>query len=101
MEDRIIGTWWLVALKSGKKYLTKASEVTILGDHEGFVHSPGQMKGWVGLDDDTQWALITKEGDKKVKPEYFKGLNFPEVTNETSPIEIEIGKSGRVYTYDP
>ena len=91
----------LVALKSGKSYLTKASEVTILGDHEGFVHSPGQMKGWVGLDDDTQGALITKEGDKKVKPEYFKGLNFPEVTNETSPIEIEIGKSGRVYTYDP
>lgn len=45
MEDRIIGTWWLVALKSGKRYLTKASEVTILGDHEGFVHSPGQMKG--------------------------------------------------------
>lgn len=101
MEDRIIGTWWLVALKSGKRYLTKASEVTILGDPEGFVHSPGQMKGWVGLDDDTQGALITKEGDKKVKPEYFKGLNFPEVTNETSPIEIEIGKSGRVYTYDP
>lgn len=101
MEDRIIGTWWLVALKSGKRYLTKANEVTILGDHEDFIHSPGQMKGWVGLDDDTQGALITKEGDKKVKPEYFKGLNFPEVTNETSPIEIEIGKSGRVYTYDP
>lgn len=101
MEDRIIGTWWLVALKNGNRYLTKASKVTILGDHEGFVHSLSQMKGWVGLDDDTQGALITKEGNKKVKPEYFKGLNFPEVTYETSPIEIEIGKSGRVYTYDP
>ena len=51
------------------------------------------MKGWVGLDDDTQGALITKEGNKKVKPEYFKGLNFPEVIYETSPVEIEIGKS--------
>lgn len=100
MEDRIIGTWWLVALKNGNRYLTKASKVTrrIGGS---FTHSPDQMMGWVGLDDDVQGTLITKEGDKKVKPEYFKGLNFPEVTNETSPIEIEIGKSGRVYTYDP
>lgn len=99
MEDQIIGTWWLVALKNGRRYLTKASKVTSVG--EDFVHSPGQMKGWVGLDDNTHGLLITKEGNKKVKREYFKGLNFPEVTNETSPIEIEIGKSGRVYTYDP
>ena len=99
MEDLIIGTWWLVALKNGKRYLTKARKVT--STSRGFIHSPGQMKGWVGLDDNVQGTLITKEGDKKVKPEYFKNLNFPEVTNETSPIEIEIGKSGRVYTYDP
>ena len=99
MDDRIIGTWWLVALKNGKRYLTKASKIIKVGS--SFIHSPDQMKGWVGLDDDTQGALITEEGDKKVKPEYFKGLNFPEVTDETGPIEIEIGKSGRVYTYDP
>lgn len=99
MEDQIIGTWWLVALRNGRRYLTKASKVTSVD--ESFVHSPGQMRGWVGLDDNTHGLLITKEGNKKVKPEYFKGLNFPEVTNETSPIEIEIGKSGRVYTYDP
>ena len=99
MEDRIIGTWWLVATSSGKRYITKAKEV--ISVNGGFMHSPDQMLGWVGLDDDTQGTLITKEGHKKVKPEYFKGLNFPEVTNETSPIEIEIGKSGRVYTYDP
>ena len=48
MEDRIIGTWWLVALKNGKRYLTKASKVTIVGDHAGFKHPPGQMNGWVG-----------------------------------------------------
>lgn len=98
MEDRIIGTWWLVALKNGKRYLTKASKVTSV--NIGFGHSPEQMRGWVGLDDDTQGVLITKEGNKRIKPEYFKGLNFPEVTYETSPIEIEIGKSGRIYTYD-
>ena len=100
MEDIIIGTWWLVALKDGRRYLTKASKV-IRRAGGSFTHSPEQMRGWVGLDDDTWGTLITKEGDKKVKPEYFKDLNFPEVTNETSPIEIEIGKSGRVYTYDP
>ena len=99
MDDRIIGTWWLVALKNGNRYLTKANKVTSV--NIGFGHSPEQMRGWVGLDDYTWGTLITKEGDKKVKPEYFKDLNFPEVTNETSPIEIEIGKSGRVYTYDP
>ena len=99
MKDYITGTWWLVANSSGKRYITKAKEVVSVGG--GFMHSPDQMLGWVGLDDDTQGTLITKEGNKKVKPEYFKGLNFPEVTNETSPIEIEIGKSGRVYTYDP
>ena len=48
MEDLIIGTWWLVALKNGKRYLTKASKVTIVGDHAGFKHPPGQMNGWVG-----------------------------------------------------
>ena len=104
MDDRIIGTWWLVALKNGNRYLTKANKVTSVNigfDHYiGFDHSPEQMRGWVGLDDYTWGTLITKEGDKKVKPEYFKGLNFPEVTYETSPIEIEIGKSGRIYTYD-
>lgn len=99
MEDLIIGTWWLVATSSGKRYITKAKKV--ISVNGGFLHSTDQMKGWVGLDDDFQGTLITKEGDKKVKPEYFKGLNFPEVTKETSPIEIEIGKSGRVYTYDP
>ena len=99
MDDRIIGTWWLVALKNGNRYLTKANKVTRRASG-GFAHSPGQMKGWVGLDDSTQGVLITEEGDKKVKPEDFKGLNFPEVTYETSPIEIEIGKSGRIYTYD-
>lgn len=100
MDDRIIGTWWLVALKNGNRYLTKANKVTIVEDQGGFKHPPGQMTGWVGLDDDTQGVLITKEGNKRIKPEYFKGLNFPEVTYETSPIEIEIGKSGRIYTYD-
>ena len=98
MDDRIIGTWWLIATSSGKRYITKAKEV--ISVNGGFMHSPDQMLGWVGLDDDTQGTLITKEGHKKVKPEHFKGLDFPEVTYETSPIEIEIGKSGRVYTYD-
>ena len=98
MEDLIIGTWWLVATSSGKRYITKAKKV--ISVNGAFLHSTDQMRGWVGLDDDLQGTLITKEGDKKVKPEYFKGLNFPEVTKETSPIEIEIGKSGRVYTYD-
>ena len=100
MEDRIIGTWWLVALKDGRRYLTKASKV-IRRAGGSFTHSSDQMSGWVGLDDGLQGLLFTKEGTKKVKSEYFKGLNFPEITNETSPIEIEIGKSGRVYTYDP
>ena len=99
MEDIIIGTWWLVALEDGRRYLTKASKV-IRRAGGSFTHSPDQMSGWVGLDDGLQGLLFTKEGTKKVKSEYFKGLNFPEVTKETSPIEIEIGKSGRVYTYD-
>ena len=98
MDDRIIGTWWLVALKNGNRYLTKANKVTSI--NIGLDHSPEQMRGWVGLDDGLQGLLFTKEGTKQVKSEYFKGLNFPEVTNETSPIEIEIGKSGRIYTYD-
>ena len=77
MEDLIIGTWWLVAASSGKRYITKAKKV--ISVNGAFLHSTDQMRGWVGLDDDLQGTLITKE---------------------TSPIEIEIGKSGRVYTYD-
>ena len=51
MEDIIIGTWWLVALKNGNRYLTKANKVTSI--NIGFNHFPEQMRGWVGLDDYT------------------------------------------------
>ena len=98
MKDYITGTWWLVANSSGKRYITKAKEVVSVGG--GFMHSPDQMWGWAGLDNDVCGILLTNKGNVKIKPEYFKDLNFPEVTKETSPIEIEIGKSGRVYTYD-
>ena len=47
----------------------------------------------------SQMKSITNK-KKLLKPEYFKDLNFPEVTKEISPIEIEIGKSGKIYTYD-
>lgn len=43
MDDRIIGTWWLVALKNGNRYLTKANKVTSI--NIGFDHSPEQMRG--------------------------------------------------------
>ena len=75
MEDIIIGTWWLVALEDGRRYLTKASKV-IRRAGGSFTHSPDQMSGWVGLDDGLQGLLFTKEGPKKVKSEYFKGFSI-------------------------
>ena len=45
MEDIIIGTWWLVATSSGKRYITKAKKV--ISVNGGFLHSTDQMKGWM------------------------------------------------------
>lgn len=98
MKDYIIGTWWLIKTREGKRYLARASKVE--NTTCGVKHSGDKMKGWVGLDDNLRGRLITKEGDVVVARKDFEGINFPEMTDEYSPVEIEIGKSGRVYTYE-
>lgn len=95
MEDRIIGTWWLVATTKGNRYIGRADKV--IKDKRGFLLTGNKECPWIGLDDNRAGIL----NGEKVNKDSFKHINFPEVTYETSPIEIEIGKSGRVYTYDP
>lgn len=43
--------------------------------------------------------FITKKGEK-ISSDDFAGINFPKITYEDGPIEIEICKSGKVYWYE-
>ena len=41
-----------------------------------------------------------KYRDKIIDKSDFQGLVFPKISYEESPMKIEIGKSGKVYTYE-
>lgn len=99
IKDYIPGTYWLSKDREGNLYLSdvkpskyrgnirfgKAYFLLHLQNPDGSVHEHYQAKN-----DDTH--MDSKD---------FEGLKFPKsLTYETSPIEIEIGKTGRVYTYE-
>ena len=53
--------------------------------------------GWLVLNRNSITAM--KRGEK-ISSEDFANINFPKVTYEDGPIEIEICKSGKVYRYE-
>ena len=54
--------------------------------------------GWLELDEDGQ--KFGKLPYSRLNREEFNKLDLPEVTEENSPLEIEIMKSGNVYYYE-
>lgn len=99
MNEKICGTYWLVNFK-GCKYITQGNKPTY-----------SESIGWIRGDRGMLWLLV--EGDppvckrttsktlsgKTVTTEDFADLSFPDIP-EKEAVEIEIGKSGRVYTYE-
>lgn len=103
MNPKLVGTWFLVRnnAEDGKNshdlMVTRAKSVILSESDEGAFESIDSESGWMSLDkeDDRFWR--GDYGD--VTPADFNALNLPEVTYESSPIEIEIMPSGNVYFY--
>lgn len=93
VKDEIVGTYWYV-INCGERYITQGNK-PVKSKSGGFKRS-GPGMGWLCLDYSED---STSDGNKIINSQDFKGLRFPEVEPEI-PIEIEIVKSGRIYTYD-
>lgn len=101
MKNEIAGTYWLCKYKN-ELWLTQGNRPT--KSKEGYFsynHTKDTELGWLQLYDKDgekvdDWSI--KDGEK-VKSFDYHHLKFPEVP-EGECIEIEIGKSGRVYTYE-
>lgn len=92
MKEILAGTYWLVANGDGSRAICKGKKPKGIGKF-GWVIERSEM-GWITLDNDVH--VRAKYRDKSD----FQGLVFPKISYEESPMEIEIGKSGRVYTYE-
>ena len=95
MKDSIAGTYWLVANEDGSRAICKGTKPIGIGS--GWLTESSEM-GWITLDKDIH--VRAKYIDKIINKSDFQGLVFPNISYEESPMEIEIGKSGRVYTYE-
>lgn len=97
MKEILAGTYWLVATKNGNRAICKGNKPkdTV---RFGWVLENPEMR-WITLDSNSH--IRAKYKDKTIYRSDFQGLVFPKISYEESPMEIEIGKSGRVYTYEP
>lgn len=95
MKDSIAGTYWLVANEDGSRAICKGTKPIGIGS--GWLIESSEME-WITLDKDIH--VRAKYRDKIINKSDFQGLVFPNISYEESPMEIEIGKSGRVYTYE-
>lgn len=95
MKEILAGTYWLVANKDGSRAICQGKE-PMKGGFGWWIESPDM--GWITLDDNLH--IRTERGDKILNKSDFQDLVFPRISYEESPMEIEIGKSGRVYTYE-
>ena len=96
MKDSIAGTYWLVANGDGSRAICKGKKPKGIGKSAWVIESPEM--GWITLDKDVH--VRAKYRNKIIDKSDFQGLVFPKISYEESPMEIEIGKSGRVYTYE-
>ena len=96
MKEILAGTYWLVANGDGSRAICKGKKPKEIGKSAWLVESPEM--GWISLD--TDMHRREKYRDKIINKRDFQGLVVPKISYEESPIEIEIGKSGRVYTYE-
>lgn len=100
MNEKICGTYWLVKIKDGSKFLTQGKKPK--GDGDCWLKPVGNTP-WLCVEGNfAKWRsrTISRTLDgTPVESSDYKDINFPD-TEGFEPIEIEIGKSGRVYTYE-
>ena len=94
MKEILAGTYWLVANGDGSRAICKGKKPKEIGKSAWVIERPEM--GWITLDNDIH--VRAKYRDKIINKSDFQGLVFPKISYEESPMEIEIGRSGRVYT---
>lgn len=96
INEKLCGTFWLVK-SNGKKYITQGDKPinTMLGWKRRLGNTP-----WLCVEGEPDNFNIstTKEGNG-IESSDYKNISFPD-PKEGEALEIEIGKSGRVYTYE-
>ena len=97
MKEIVAGTYWLIANGDGSRAICKEKKKPKEIGKSAWVIERPEM-GWITLDNDIH--VRAKYRDKIINKSDFQGLVFPKISYEESPIEIEMGKSGRVYTYE-
>ena len=99
IDEKICGTYWLVAMPDGTKYITTGEKPVKM--NLNWSRSKGSIP-WIPVEckDPLILSLHKMFKAKELTLLDFKGLKFPDITFDNEPIEIEIGKSGRVYTYE-
>ena len=102
INEKICGTYWLVAMPDGSKFITQGSKPR-KNRYTWSKHSFRDMP-WLFVEgDSSKWGNLriskTNKGDI-VGSSNYSNINFPDITFDDDPMEIEIGKSGRVYTYE-
>ena len=96
MKEILAGTYWLVANGDGSRAICKGKKPKRIEEFGWVIDSPEM--GWITIDNDVH--VRAKYRDKIIDKSDFQGLVFPKISYEESPMEIEIGKSGKVYTYE-
>lgn len=100
VDDKIVDKYWLCCNKDGSIWLTQGRK-PVPSDIEDGIWRRRQ-----NTYDDMGWLVLNKgccstiKKGEKISSEDFVNINFPKVTYEDGPIEIEICKSGKVYWYE-
>lgn len=100
VDDKIVDKYWLCCNKDGSIWLTQGRKPVpsdIVGGTWRRINKTYDDMGWLVLNKGHDF--ITKKGEK-ISSDDFAGINFPKITYEDGPIEIEICKSGKVYWYE-
>ena len=84
IDKRWTGTWWMVRNKNTNNVSITRCKPEPCGDK--------YLSG--------SWTSECKDWKSINYEEPFKHLNFPSITYEESPLEIEITETGKVYWYD-
>lgn len=102
MNEKICGTYWLVATSDGSKFITQGEKPKKIGD---MWIKKAQNMAWLYIEGNLRRRRAhnysTTLNGTNVTSSDYAGLNFPDITNSDDAMEIEIGKSGKVYTYEP
>lgn len=96
IDDKIVGKYWLCCNESGSLWLVQGGKPR---QSEGvyFANYESESMHWLELTDKDDYS---KKDGVIVKSTDYEGLNFPSITYEDGPLEIEICKSGKVYWYE-